>query len=145
MLYTLSLFALEPKRWVKKYEWRELSQLELCAVGTLWKYLGEALKVSFKCLSGHEKGWRNGVEWMKDLETWSREYEVKKILPAESNHKLAESTFRPILHKVTKCMHEFGKRIVATVMEGKLREAMMYVSFPRPPRGLPPCSRAILR
>ncbi|KAI4128001.1 MAG: hypothetical protein LQ341_006731, partial [Variospora aurantia] len=25
MLYTLSLFALEPMKWVKKYEWRELS------------------------------------------------------------------------------------------------------------------------
>ncbi|KAL8730332.1 MAG: hypothetical protein Q9181_004691 [Wetmoreana brouardii] len=37
MLFTLSLFALEPMRWVKRYEWRELSQVEVCAVGTLWK------------------------------------------------------------------------------------------------------------
>ena len=32
MLYTLSLFALEPVRWVNKYEWREFTDLEVCAM-----------------------------------------------------------------------------------------------------------------
>ena len=135
MLYTLSLFALEPNRWVRKYEWRELSALELCAVGTLWKYLGEALKVSFKGLAGCEKGWGNALEWMRDLEIWSREYEGKYMVPAESNHKLAESTLRIILHKAPSSMIGFGRKTFATVMEEKLREAMMFAcSFLNPLR-----------
>ena len=30
-LYTLGLFALEPIRWVERYEWRSLSLMEKCA------------------------------------------------------------------------------------------------------------------
>ncbi|KAH0562356.1 hypothetical protein GP486_002947 [Trichoglossum hirsutum] len=56
MLYTLSLFALEPSRWVAKYEWRELTSLEKCAVGTLWKRLGDALGVNFDLLPGSREG-----------------------------------------------------------------------------------------
>jgi len=32
MLYTLSLFALEPIRWVNRYEWREMTPMEVCAM-----------------------------------------------------------------------------------------------------------------
>jgi hypothetical protein len=32
MLYTLSLFVLEVKRWVGLYEWRSLTPLEICAM-----------------------------------------------------------------------------------------------------------------
>jgi hypothetical protein len=34
MLYTLSVFALEPARWINRYEWRKMSHLEMCASGT---------------------------------------------------------------------------------------------------------------
>jgi hypothetical protein len=36
MLYTLSLFALEPGRWVARYDWRPLSDVEKCAMGIFW-------------------------------------------------------------------------------------------------------------
>ncbi|KAL8870416.1 MAG: hypothetical protein Q9174_003541, partial [Haloplaca sp. 1 TL-2023] len=130
MLYTLSLFALEPMRWVKKFEWRELSEMEVAAVGTLWKYYGDALKVPFEALSGYEKGWKNALEWMADLESWSRQYEDEHMIPAESNHRLAEATLRVLLWKMPKSMHGFGTNIFASVMEEKLRNAML---IPKPP------------
>ncbi|KAL8788467.1 MAG: hypothetical protein Q9213_001690 [Squamulea squamosa] len=133
MLYTLSLFALEPVKWVKKYEWRELSMVEICAVGTLWKYLGDAFKVPFHFLPGQEKGWKNGVEWMEELRVWSEEYEERYMLPDKSNAVLADATIRIILWKVPRWMHGFGKRVFATVMEGsspRLRKAML---IPNPP------------
>ena len=40
MLYTLSLFVLEPIRWTAKYEWRCVTDLERCAMGMCWKDLG---------------------------------------------------------------------------------------------------------
>ena len=43
--YTLSLFALEPARWVPSFEWRDLTDMELCTIGTLWKSLGEAFDI----------------------------------------------------------------------------------------------------
>lgn len=32
MLYTLSLFILEVERWVRLYEWRKLTPMEICAL-----------------------------------------------------------------------------------------------------------------
>jgi hypothetical protein len=32
MLYTLSLFVLEPERWIRQYEWRSLTPMEKCAM-----------------------------------------------------------------------------------------------------------------
>ena len=34
LLYVLSSFALEPVRWISRYEWRNLTDVELCASGT---------------------------------------------------------------------------------------------------------------
>lgn len=135
MLYTLSLFALEPMRWVKQYEWRELSEVEVCALGTWWKYLGDGLKVPFNELPGFEKGWENGLQWMEELSAWSVAYEKKSMVPAKSNAVLAEATLKIILWKVPKWMHGFGRRLFATVMEGsspRLREAMLYALLTPP-------------
>lgn len=44
MLYTLNLFATEPIRFVRQYEWRSITEMKRCAVGTYWKSLGDALK-----------------------------------------------------------------------------------------------------
>ncbi|KAL8733566.1 MAG: hypothetical protein Q9166_001974 [cf. Caloplaca sp. 2 TL-2023] len=110
MLFTLSLFALEPMRWVRKYEWRELDQMEVCAVGTMWKYLGDALKVPYELLPGA--------------------YEERYIVPADSNNKLAEATLRIILCEVPAFFHGFTRNLFATVMEVRLRKAML---IPPPP------------
>jgi len=43
MLDTLSLFAVEPGKWVMRFEWMEgggLVDLEMCALRTVWKHLG---------------------------------------------------------------------------------------------------------
>ncbi|KAI4282754.1 MAG: hypothetical protein L6R38_002713 [Xanthoria sp. 2 TBL-2021] len=133
MLYTLSLFALEPIKWVKKYEWRELSMVEICAVGTLWKYFGDALKVPYHFLPGQENGWKNGVEWLEELRVWSEAYEGRYMVPDKSNAALADATIRIILWKVPRWMHGFGKRVFATVMEGsspRLRKAMLIPTSP---------------
>jgi hypothetical protein len=34
MLYTLGLFAVQPVRFVERYEWRELTNMEKNAIGT---------------------------------------------------------------------------------------------------------------
>ncbi|KAL8688427.1 MAG: hypothetical protein Q9224_004887 [Gallowayella concinna] len=130
MLFTLSLFALEPMRWVKKMEWRELDDLEICAVGTLWKYLGDALKVPYGLLPSGEKGWKNAREWVEELDVWSRDYEEKFMVPAKSNHILAEATLWIILCKLPKFVRGCGRNIFAAGMEKRLREAML---IPPPP------------
>ena len=100
MLFVLSLFALEQWRWIDRHEWRTFTELELCALGTFWKVLGEALGVEYERLRGAEKGWRDGLEWLTDLDTWGKEYQRKRMVPAKENKLLAEKTLDGLLWNV---------------------------------------------
>jgi hypothetical protein len=56
MLFTPSLFALEPGRWVHKHEWRSLTAIEFCVTGTFWKAMGDAMLISFDDLPSSREG-----------------------------------------------------------------------------------------
>lgn len=47
MLFKLALFALQPIKFIARFEWRELSELKRCAFGTFWKSVGDALGIPF--------------------------------------------------------------------------------------------------
>ncbi|KAL8774490.1 MAG: hypothetical protein Q9209_000863 [Squamulea sp. 1 TL-2023] len=130
MLFTLSLFALEPMRWVQKHEWRELDDMEVCAIGTHWKYLGDALKVPYELLPGYKTGWKDALEWMAELDDWSRAYEVRFMVPAKSSQEVAEATLEVVLYKMPKSLHGLARNIYAAAMETRLREAMLISPLP---------------
>jgi hypothetical protein len=49
MLYTLSLFVLEPIRWTSRFEWRDITDLERCVMGVYWKDLSKAIEYPTSC------------------------------------------------------------------------------------------------
>lgn len=129
MLYTLSLFALEPGRWVDKYEWRSLTQLELCACGTYWKSMGDAMLISYGELPSHKQGWTDGLHWLQEMEKWSLGYEDLNMVPAATNHQLANAHLDVLFLNLSPKLASIGKNIVAVLLGENLRKAMM---FPEP-------------
>lgn len=125
MLYTLSLFALEPVRWIRKYEWRSLTEIEMCASGTFWKAMGDAMLVSFDDLPSSKTGWKDGLHWLQDIETWSSKYEATHMVPAVSNNQLAESHLDVLFLDMPAHFNEVGKRLVAVFLGERLRKAML--------------------
>lgn len=139
MLYTLSLFALEPIRFVETYEWRELSDLEKCAIGTYWKSLGDALGISYACLpSGSEisdvdtgekkSGFQDGLHWLEEIRIWSHAYEVEKMKPHLTNKQVADKTTDVLTYALPGFMKQVGIQFVSFIMDDRLRAAMMSVS-----------------
>jgi hypothetical protein len=125
MLYTLSLFTLEPVRWVQMYEWRDLTDIELCACGTFWKAMGDAMLISFEDLPSSKSGWTDGLHWLEEVRTWSGMYEAKNMIPATTNKQLAESHLDVLFLSVPTWLNEVGKRVVSVFVGERLREAMM--------------------
>jgi hypothetical protein len=124
MLYTLSLFMLEPIRWATKYEWRKVSDLEMCAMGVYWKDLGEAMKISYEKLPSAKSGWQDGYHWLTEVEHWSTEYEVQHMVPAESNAKLARATFDIALFNVPVAFRSYAYSTASGLLDPRLRTAM---------------------
>ncbi|KAI9777409.1 MAG: hypothetical protein M1816_004732 [Peltula sp. TS41687] len=130
MLYTLSLFALEPARWINRYEWRTLTDMELCAIGTYWKSLGDTMDIPYGVLASGKIGWKDGLHWLEELRTWSVQYEEANMKAAVSNQKVATATVDLLLQNVRPCLREISKRFVAALLEQRLRTAMMFEEPP---------------
>lgn len=130
MLYTLSLFAIEPIRFVSLYEWREMTDLERCAVGTYWKSLGDALGISYDALPSGRTGFRDGINWLEEISAWGQRYEVEHMKPHVRNKEIADKTIDVLLYYLPSFMKPLGVNIISYLMDDRLRNAMMCVSHP---------------
>lgn len=124
ILYTLSLFMLEPIKWARKYEWRRVSDLEMCAMGVYWRDLGESMKISYDRLPSAKDGWKDGYHWLTDVERWSMAYEAQNMVPAETNAKLGRATFDVALFNVPVFLKPYGYSIASDLLEHRLRTSM---------------------
>lgn len=130
LLYTLSLFAGEPVRWVKEFEWREMTPMEVCATGTFWKSVGDAMGISYEELPSYERGWKDGLDWFEEVIAWAVVYEQKVMVPTQDNHDTAVETTAMLLYTLPKAVHSIGTDVVSALMDDKLRTAMMYKDPP---------------
>lgn len=128
MLFTLSLFATEPIRFVKLYEWREMEEMERCAVGTYWKSLGDALGISYEALPSGKTGFRDGIHWLEEINAWSKQYEEENMKPHVRNKEIADKTIDVLVYNLPDFMKPLGTYLVSYLMDDRLRKSMMYVS-----------------
>jgi hypothetical protein len=128
MLYALSLFALEGIRWIDRYEWRRLTDLERCAIATFWKSKGEDLEVSYDLLPSHGRGWPDGLAWLEVLDMWSRQYEAEHKAPSDDNALLADATMEMVLFKIPDRLKAVGRSFASVLLGQDLRDAMRSVT-----------------
>ena len=127
LLYTLSTFALEPSKWINQYEWRSMTDLEMCACGTFWKNMGDAMEISYTKLSSSVKGWQDGLHWLNELKEWSDEYEKVHMVPADANKQLADAQIDNLLPKFPAKYRDPCKQMVVALLGDRLRQSMMLV------------------
>ncbi|XPS98072.1 hypothetical protein M3J09_007286 [Ascochyta lentis] len=125
MLYTLSLFVMEVERWVKLYEWRVLTPMEICAFGTHWKGIGDAMGIDYSSLRHGPESFTDGLEFFEDIKEWAETYEKEYMVPDRYNHQLAEETTRILLANAPDALKPYGQNVVAALMDDRLRKAMM--------------------
>lgn len=130
MLYTMALFVLEPIRWVNSYEWRQMTDMEICALATLWRDIGTAQNIDFSPLRHGPSSFRDGLEFYHDLVAWADAYEQRAMVPDAHNHQLAEETTAILLTNVPSFLKPIGRQAVVSLMDIRLRKAMIYDCAP---------------
>jgi hypothetical protein len=126
LLYTLSVFMTEPVRWVSRYEWRDFTPMEICAVGTFWKGMADSMGIDYQSrLKQGKSGWRDGLEFWEDVAQWARAYEERCMVPAVSNKKTGDETANLLLHLVPLKLRPYAMKVITVVMEDRLRRSMM--------------------
>lgn len=129
MLHTLSLFAGEPVRWIERYEWRSLEPFEKCAIGTFWKSVGDSMGVNYEKMRSAKEGWVDGLQWLEEVMDWGEEYEKEYMVPNVNNKTTADQTVNLLLWLVPSALKPVGRHFVSTLMDERLRVAMMYASY----------------
>ena len=130
MLYTLSLFLSQPVEWINKYEWRQLSDLEICAIGVFHKAMGDGMQISFGELPSYSTGWQDGLQFYRELDTWAKAYEKMYMVPHQKNHDTAAQTRRLLLSMYPPFMQGFLSKTISAPLDDRLRIAIMFVKAP---------------
>ncbi|KAI0466233.1 hypothetical protein F4859DRAFT_329977 [Xylaria cf. heliscus] len=124
LLYTLSVFVLEPPRFMRLYEWRALNDMEYCAYGVFWKAIGDAMGIQYKGLLAHD-AWRDGIEWADDVAAWAKRYEADAMKPSVIAHKPAEALIPMITYWLPWFAKPFAEQVICVLMGDRVREAFM--------------------
>lgn len=114
MLYTLCVFCCEPHVWISQYEWRELCEEELDATYRYWRSVGVLMGIH--SIPGN----------FKDMLKFYYQYEEKNMVYAESNHVVGEATIKLFLSNMPPFARQFGKKVVISMLEDRVRIAMGY-------------------
>lgn len=143
MLYTLAVLAIEPVRWVRQHEWRSLTELELAAIGTFWRAVGDAMSVDYAPLTNYvepglaEKApsavdvrFRDGAQWLAAIERFTDVYEATDMRPAPSNTALTQARLRVLLQPGSQLTRPLRAHAFASLMPPRLRTAL---GLPTPP------------
>lgn len=123
LLYTLAVCVMEPIRFFELYEWRPLNDMEVCAVGTFWKSIGDAMEIEYKGYLAQDD-WKDGTEFVEDITAWAKRYEVDAMKPHPDNRKLADALVGLLLSLIP--APEFALQVSTVLMGDRVREAFMY-------------------
>lgn len=124
MLHTLGSGMAEIIRFVDRYEWRCLSDVEICALGVWHKALGDAMRIPYTALPSHEEGWTNGQQFARELEGWVGEYEAKVAVNTPSNSAFVKRYIEAKIGKARPALKRLLKRALAADLDDTMRESM---------------------
>ena len=112
-LYVLSTFIFEPIRWLEKYAYRPMTEIEKQGVFKNYLELGRRMNL------------KNIPQTLEEFERYNLEYESKYFQFALSNQLIAEKTIDLLLgFYLPKFLFGFGRPFVYSLLDEPLRKAL---------------------
>lgn len=124
MLHTLGSAAVDIFHTIGSIEWRNLTDVEKCALGVFHKALGDAMEIPFTNLPSHKHGWKDGSHFADELMDWTLQYEKRVTEPTDATREIGRQLIGLATFHLPAPMKPFVERIVATRLEGYTQESM---------------------
>ncbi|KFG78344.1 hypothetical protein MANI_028664 [Metarhizium anisopliae] len=128
LLYVLYAAMSEPVRFIRLYEWRELSMFEIAAQGTLWKMVGDMMGINYTEALGKDN-WKDGLEFMEQVEQWALHYETDRLRPSHPSRQLANAQLDLLTSIFPSFMRSLMRQMGLVMMGDKMRCSF---GFPEP-------------
>lgn len=124
LLYVLSVGITEPIRFMRLYEWRPLNDMEVCALSTFWKSIGDAMGIRYAGFLSRD-AWADGIEFAEDITAWAKAYEMAQIRPARTNADTADALVNMFFWYLPQTMIGPAREILTVLMGDRMREAFL--------------------
>ncbi|OAA47250.1 67 kDa myosin-cross-reactive antigen family protein [Beauveria brongniartii RCEF 3172] len=128
LLYVLWASMAEPIRFMRQYEWRELTDMEVAALGTLWKYIGDMMQIDYKAELGQDQ-WRDGIDFVEHVTEWAYRYEDVAMKRLPDAQKLVDVLLDLLLTSYPAVVRPMAYQGVLVLMGDRLGHAF---SLPEP-------------
>ncbi|KAM3449998.1 hypothetical protein MY3296_006459 [Beauveria thailandica] len=128
LLYVLWASMAEPIRFMRQYEWRALTDMEVAALGTLWKYIGDMMQIDYKAELGQDQ-WRDGIDFVEHITEWAYRYEDVAMKRLPDAQKLGDALLDLLLTSYPAVVRPMAYQGVLVLMGDRLRHAF---SLPEP-------------
>jgi hypothetical protein len=135
MLYVLGVFACNPCNWVDKYEWRTLDQMEVVAMGTYWKGIGEMMGIDLEPICGmahsdpqYDHDHYDAINWMLDMQRYLDEHDSLHLGYNSDIDALVKPTMDLGLTLVPKPLKGVALDAGLTLFDERYRKAGGYVN-----------------
>ncbi|KAH7119973.1 hypothetical protein B0J11DRAFT_552007 [Dendryphion nanum] len=124
LLHTLGDGAAEILRVIEREEWRELSDVEKCAVGIFHYNLGQDLEIPFGALESGERGWKNGAHFLEELVEWTEAYEREVARPTETGDRYVRVYVNSGMVKMGRGVTGFVRKMVGCELSETMRVSL---------------------
>jgi len=120
MVYVISALVLEPKRWIERFGWRALTEVEVQAGLHFYRALGARMGIT------------DIPETLEGMEQLNRAYEAEHFVYSESNAEIGQTTVDLYLSfYLPRALFGLGRPITVSLMDIPLRRAMGFTDPPR--------------
>ncbi|CAG8928847.1 unnamed protein product [Penicillium salamii] len=120
LLHTLGDGLFEIVNVISRDEWRELTDVETCALGVFHKNLGEDMGIPFDNLPSCQDGWTNGSHFAAELQDWTLRYEKEVAKPTATNDQYV----RVYVDSALSSFPGFARTAVRQMLGANLDEVM---------------------
>jgi hypothetical protein len=124
LLHTLGDGALEILHIIGNEEWRNLSDVEKCAVGIFHRNLGEDLEIPFTPLKSFELGWEDGLHFVTELIKWTEEYEKEVAKPTATGDQYVRVYVDSATRKLGKGATALLRQLVGSDLDDTMRVSL---------------------
>ena len=111
LLYTLSLFVFEPVDFLKSYEWRELSALEVHARYVYWREIGARMGIA------------DIPRTLGQLKSWSDEHAERATVYDPENTRTGDATIGVLTAAFPGFLKALAKQVVLVFLDERVRRA----------------------
>lgn len=125
LLYVLWAAMAEPVRFMQLYEWRALTDMEVAAIGTLWKYIGDMMQIDYKAELGRDK-WDDGIDFLEHVTEWAYRYEDVAMKRLPEVQKLGDVLIDLLLTSYPPFVRPVAYKGILVLMGDRMRHAFRY-------------------